>query len=86
MSPPPVLAHTYSQKYQRAKSKATREAIVREIERKIMDRRISANNRRQLEYIVNYHRRSSSRTGGHRPSVHTMMWPSSTTSRRWYMS
>lgn len=81
----PVLAHTYSQKYQRAKSHGTREAIVKEIERKIADRRISENNRRQLTYIVNYHRRSKSRAGGHRPSVHTMMWPPSTTARRWYM-
>jgi len=70
------IAYKYAKLYERAETLRQREAVAREIQRRAKDKRLSANNVRFLRHIVNYHVRQQKGLPGHRPTVHTMLWPS----------
>ena len=52
------IASQYARKYQMAGTSRTRqEEVIRDIERRLRDRRISQQNKRFLQYISQFHRR-----------------------------
>lgn len=56
--PKPVLAYRYAQMYAGARTPAAREAIAQQIMRRVRDRRVTPENRRQLRFLVDLHARS----------------------------
>jgi len=70
-----TVAYRFAKRYENAPGNLSRDNVVRDIKRKMKDKRLNAENVRFLRHIVNYHARNVKGVPGHRPTVHTMMWP-----------